>query len=82
MLDNNVDDVPDQWVTAKDVGNWQHVKAIRVGFVLATLLWRYLPASWRQRAARLHPALAPVAKGSSCGGCSACEGDSCAPKKS
>ncbi len=31
---NNVDDVPDQWVTAKDVGNWQHVKAIRVGFVL------------------------------------------------
>lgn len=31
---NNVDDVPDQWVKAEDVNNWQHVKAIRVGLVL------------------------------------------------
>lgn len=62
---------------------WQEIiVAVIVALAAVSLLWRYLPVSWRQRAARLHPALAPVAKGSSCGGCSACEGDSCAPRKS
>ncbi|WP_027013881.1 hypothetical protein [Comamonas composti] len=57
---------------------WQNIiVGIIVILAAAFLLWRYLPMAWRQRAGRLHPALAP--KGGGCGGCSACEGDSCAP---
>lgn len=59
---------------------WQEIiVGLIVALAAVSLLWRYLPASWRQRAARVHPALAPVAKSGSCGGCSSCGGDSCAP---
>ena len=58
------------------------MQEIIVGLIVAvaavSLVWRYLPVRWRQKAARLHPALAPKASG--CGGCSACSGDSCADK--
>lgn len=57
------------------------LQEIIVGIIVAvaavSLLWRYLPAGLRQQAGRLHPALAPQSKGGSCGGCSACGGDSC-----
>jgi len=56
---------------------WQNIiVALIVVVAAASLVWRYLPARWRQKAGRLHPALAPKASG--CGGCSACDGDSCA----
>lgn len=57
---------------------WQEIiVGIIVAVAAASLLWRYLPARLRQRAGRLHPALAPAAPSGSCGGCSACGGDSC-----
>ncbi|MEG2999152.1 MAG: hypothetical protein RR855_01245 [Comamonas sp.] len=57
---------------------WQEIiVGLIVAAAAASLLWRYLPARWRQRAGRVHPALAPAAKSGSCGGCSACGGDSC-----
>ena len=61
---------------------WQEIiVGVIVALAAVSLLWRYLPVRWRQWAAHLHPSLAPVAKSGSCGGCSACEGDSCAPKR-
>ncbi len=60
---------------------WQN---IIVGLIVAlagmSLVWRYLPARWRQKAGQMHPALAPKDAGG-CGACSACGGDSCAPDK-
>jgi len=59
---------------------WQEwIVGLMVLAAAVSLLWRYLPARWRQRAARVHLALAPAAaKSGSCGGCSGCGGDSCA----
>lgn len=57
---------------------WQNVVVgVIVVLAVASLLWRYVPARWRSQAGRVHPSLAPKAKGGSCGGCSACGGDSC-----
>lgn len=57
---------------------WQELIVGAVVLVAAaSLTWRYVPASWRNKLARVHPSLAPAAKGGSCGGCSACGGDSC-----
>jgi len=60
---------------------WQEwMVGVIVLAAVVSLLWRYLPARWRQRAGRLHPALAPVvASSGSCGGCSGCNGEHCAP---
>lgn len=56
---------------------WQNiVVALIVAAAALSLIWRYLPARWRRKAAQVHPALAP-GQGSGCGGCSACGGDSC-----
>ena len=57
---------------------WQELIVGTIVVVAAiSLTWRYVPASLRQKLARVHPALAPAAKSGSCGGCSACGGDSC-----
>jgi len=57
---------------------WQELIVGAIVLVAAlSLAWRYLPAGWRSKAARLHPSLAPAARSASCGGCSACGGDSC-----
>lgn len=57
---------------------WQNIiVALIVAVAAASLVWRYLPAGWRRKAGRLHPSLAPGESGGSCGGCSACGGDSC-----
>ena len=57
---------------------WQElIVGVIVLVAAVSLVWRYLPAGWRNKAARLHPSLAPVAKSGSCGGCSSCGGDSC-----
>ena len=60
---------------------WQDIlTAVIVAVAALALLWRWLPQRWRARAARVHPALAPMAKtGGGCGGCNACAGDRCAP---
>lgn len=59
---------------------WQEIiVGLIVALAAAFLLWRYLPMGWRLKAGRLHPALAP--KSSGCGGCSACDGDSCGPAR-
>lgn len=56
---------------------WQNIiVALIVAVAAASLIWRYLPAGWRRKAGQLHPSLAP-SEGGSCGGCSACGGDSC-----
>lgn len=56
---------------------WQEIIVGAIVLVAAlSLLWRYVPRSWRQRAGKVHPVLAPAASGR-CGGCSACGGDSC-----
>jgi hypothetical protein len=58
---------------------WQDILVgVIVAAAVLSLLWRYLPLRWRQRAGRVHPALAPKASAGACGGCSACGGDSCA----
>ncbi|MDR2326276.1 MAG: hypothetical protein LBE51_12860 [Acidovorax sp.] len=59
---------------------WQEILvSVIVAAAVLSLLWRYLPLRWRQRAGRVHPALAPKASSAgACGGCSACGGDSCA----
>lgn len=55
---------------------WQEILVgIIVVAAVAALLWRYLPARWRARVARIHPALAAAGHsgggcGSGCGGCS------------
>lgn len=57
---------------------WQElIVGVIVLFAAVSLVWRYLPARWRSKAAGLHPSLAPAAKSGSCGGCSSCGGDSC-----
>ncbi|MBP7647953.1 MAG: hypothetical protein KA751_14530 [Comamonas sp.] len=60
---------------------WQEwTVGLIVAVAVVSLLWRYLPARWRQQAGRMHPALAQAtAKGGGCGGCSGCGGSSCAP---
>lgn len=58
---------------------WQELIVGAVVLAAAvSLAWRYLPARWRSKAARLHPSLQTAAsKGGGCGGCSSCGGDSC-----
>lgn len=57
---------------------WQELIVGAIVVVAAiSLTWRYVPASLRQKLARVHPAQAPAAQSGSCGGCSACGGDSC-----
>lgn len=60
---------------------WQNIiVGVIVVVAAVSLVWRYLPASWRLKAGQLHPSLAPK-DGGGCGGCSACGGDSCAPDR-
>ena len=57
---------------------WQELIVGAIVLVAAvSLAWRFVPTGLRNRLTRVHPALAPAAKGDSCGGCSACGGDSC-----
>ena len=57
---------------------WQElIVGVIVLLAAISLVWRYLPARWRSKAAGLHPSLAPAAKSGSCGGCNSCGGDSC-----
>lgn len=57
---------------------WQELIVGAIVLVAAvSLTWRYVPASLRSKLGRIHPSLAPAAKGGSCGGCSSCGGDSC-----
>ena len=42
---------------------WQDIlTAVIVAVAALALLWRWLPQRWRARAARVHPALAPMAR--------------------
>ncbi|QNP59272.1 FeoB-associated Cys-rich membrane protein [Paenacidovorax monticola] len=56
------------------------VVGVIVALAAAYVVWRYLPAPWRQRLRRVHPALAEAP---GCGGCSACGSESggCGPEK-
>ena len=57
---------------------WQElIVGVIVLLAAVSLVWRYLPARWRSKAAGLHPSLAPAVKSGSCGGCSSCGSDSC-----
>lgn len=61
---------------------WQEwIVGLIVVLAVVSLLWRYVPVRWRQRAGQVHPALAPASKSSSCGGCSGCGGDSCSDSR-
>ena len=55
----------------------EFVVALIVAVAALSLVWRFMPGRWKQRLARIHPALAPAAKEGGCGSCSACGGDSC-----
>lgn len=59
---------------------WQYIfTGLIVAVAAIAMLWRLLPQRWRARAARVHPALAPMAQaGGGCGGCNACGGGRCA----
>ncbi|MDR3066173.1 MULTISPECIES: hypothetical protein [Comamonas] len=57
---------------------WQELIVGAIVLVAAvSLAWRFMPAGLRSKLMRVHPSLAPAARGGRCGGCSACGGDSC-----
>ncbi|QOQ81249.1 MULTISPECIES: hypothetical protein [Comamonas] len=57
---------------------WQELIVGAIVLVAAvSLAWRFMPAGLRSRLTRVHPSLAQAGKSGSCGGCSACGGDSC-----
>lgn len=53
------------------------IVGVIVALAAAYVVWRFLPAPWRRRLRRVHPALAEAP---GCGGCNACgsEGGGCA----
>ena len=58
------------------------IVGVIVAVAAVALVWRLMPGVLKRKVAASHPALSGLGKESGCGSCSACEGDSCAPKKS
>ena len=58
------------------------IVGVIVAVAAVALVWRLMPGNLKRKVAASHPALSGLGKESGCGGCSACEGDHCAPKKS
>ena len=57
------------------------IVALIIIAAVAYMVWRYLPAAWRQRLGRVHPGLAAGPGGcGSGGGCSSCGGCGSASK--
>ncbi|GKT22224.1 hypothetical protein [Acidovorax sp. SUPP3334] len=50
------------------------IVGVIVALAVAYMVWKWMPARWRARLDRVHPALA---QSTSCGGCSSCDSGGC-----